>query len=263
MVAAAIIGSAVAGVAGSVISANGAQSAAQTQANAATQNEGNVLAAGQQANAQDLGAIGQANAPLQSYVNLGNQASGSLSNLLTGLGNGNAMNALQTMPGYQFELQQGLQAAQNGYAAKGLGSSGSAMKGAAQYAQGLASSDLGQYYNQLMGGVQAGGAAAASQSQNIANLNQAGANALMGGATNAASLGMAGASAAAAGQIGAANAISGGLTNLGNTVMQGTIASQQLQQGAALQNALTGNMYGGAYSAPYSVVYGYNTNPFG
>ena len=255
-IAAAIVGGGA--IIGGLISANGAQSAAQTQANAATQNEGNVLAAGQQANAQDLGAIGQANAPLQSYVNLGNQASGSLSNLLTGLGNGNAMSALQNMPGYQFELQQGLQAAQNGYAAKGLGSSGSAMKGAAQYAQGLASSDLGQYYNQLMGAVQSGGAAAASQSQNIANLNQAGANALMGGATNAASLGMAGASAAAAGQIGSANALASGITNAANAYGQFSLL-QQLQQSAPLQNALTGGMYGGSPS----VVYGYNTNPFG
>ncbi len=264
-IAAAIVGGA---VLSSVITSQGAQSAAQTQANAATSNENNVLQAGQQASGLDLGAIGSANAPLQPYVNLGNTATGGLNNLLSGMNNGTAMNALSSMPGYQFELQQGLQAAQNGYAAKGLGSSGSAMKGAAQYAQGLASSDLSNYYDQMMGAAQTGAGAAASQSQNISGLTQAGANALMGGATNAASLGMAGAAASAAGQIGAANALGSGIANAGNAYGQyamlqqqnQTLAQQQAMQTAMLNNALTGGG-GGMYGN--SVVYGYNTNPFG
>lgn len=45
---------------------------------------------------------------------------------------------LEATPGYQFALSQGLKSVQNSYAAKGLGSSGAAMKGAARFATGLA-----------------------------------------------------------------------------------------------------------------------------
>lgn len=46
--------------------------------------------------------------------------------------------ALAATPGYQFTLSQGLKAVQNSNAAKGLGSSGAALRGAADYASGLA-----------------------------------------------------------------------------------------------------------------------------
>lgn len=45
---------------------------------------------------------------------------------------------LEQTPGYQFALQQGLQATQSAAAAKGLGISGAALKEAANYATGLA-----------------------------------------------------------------------------------------------------------------------------
>ena len=45
---------------------------------------------------------------------------------------------LEQTPGYQFTLQQGLQATQSSAAARGLGVSGAALKGAATYATGLA-----------------------------------------------------------------------------------------------------------------------------
>ena len=49
-------------------------------------------------------------------------------------------------PGYQFALSQGLQAAQNSAAARGLGVSGAALKGAATFATGLADNT---YQNQF------------------------------------------------------------------------------------------------------------------
>jgi hypothetical protein len=49
-------------------------------------------------------------------------------------------------PGYQFNLSQGLRAAQNSAAARGLGVSGAALRGAANYATGLADST---YQNQF------------------------------------------------------------------------------------------------------------------
>jgi hypothetical protein len=45
---------------------------------------------------------------------------------------------LEKTPGYQFTLAQGLKATQNAAAARGLGISGAALKGAADYATGLA-----------------------------------------------------------------------------------------------------------------------------
>lgn len=57
---------------------------------------------------------------------------------------------LQNTPGYQWNLQQGLKAAQGSAAARGLGSSGAAIKGAEQYATGLADST---YQNQFQNAV--------------------------------------------------------------------------------------------------------------
>lgn len=63
-----------------------------------------------------------------------------------GLNSSQIQKFLQSTPGYAFTLDQGLKATQNGYAAKGLGRSGAAMKGAAQFASGLA----GQTYEQRL-----------------------------------------------------------------------------------------------------------------
>ena len=53
---------------------------------------------------------------------------------------------LEQTPGYQFTLQQGLESTQNSAAARGLGVSGAALKGAATYATGLADNT---YQNQF------------------------------------------------------------------------------------------------------------------
>ena len=53
---------------------------------------------------------------------------------------------LEKTPGYQFNLSQGLKATQSSAAARGLGVSGAAMKGAATFATGLADST---YQNQF------------------------------------------------------------------------------------------------------------------
>lgn len=238
---------AVGAVAGGMIQSQGAQSAASTEANAATQNENNVLATGQQASQMDLGAISGANAPLQPYVTLGNTATGTLSNLLTGANNGQMQQALQSMPGYQFQLQQGLESTQNGFAARGLGSSGAAMKGAANYAEGLASSNYQNFWNNALSAANMGAGAAATQSQNIGNLTMAGANALTGAAGQGAQLGMAGAAASAAGQIGAANALGSSISTAGNLFGQ--------------YNMLTGMMnpsYGTLGGAGATSMYGSN-----
>jgi hypothetical protein len=54
---------------------------------------------------------------------------------------------LEQTPGYQFTLGQGLKAVQSANAAKGLGVSGAALKGAAQFATGLANNTYKDQFN--------------------------------------------------------------------------------------------------------------------
>lgn len=69
---------------------------------------------------------------------------------------------LQQTPGYQFNLAQGLKSTQNSAAARGLGTSGAALKAASSYATGLADST---YQNQF--------ANATTNAQNVYNANRA------------------------------------------------------------------------------------------
>jgi hypothetical protein len=62
-----------------------------------------------------------------------------------------AMANFQQSPGYQWQLQQGLQATDAGAAAKGMLRSGATLKAEQTFGQGLANQDFTQYYNRLMG----------------------------------------------------------------------------------------------------------------
>jgi hypothetical protein len=134
---------------------------------------------------------------------------------------------LEQTPGYQFQMSQGLKALQSANAAKGLGVSGAALKGAAQFATGLANSNYQQQFanaqqrfadvsglstlqqNQLQG--------QAARLQNVAALGEsAAAQTGTTGASLAQSQGnalIAGGQANAAGTIGASNALTGGINN--------------------------------------------------
>jgi hypothetical protein len=83
-----------------------------------------------------------------------------------------AMGGFQTSPGYQFQLQEGLNSIDAGAAARGMLASGQTQKAEMQYAQGLASQDFGNYYNRLLGistqGLQAAGTQA-NASMNAGN----------------------------------------------------------------------------------------------
>lgn len=120
---------------------------------------------------------------------------------------------LRQTPGYQFNLNQGLKSVQNGAAARGLGSSGAALKGGAAYATGLADSTYqNQFQNavtnklnafNMLSGVGQLGENAAAQTGNIgANLTQGAANSLTQAGT-----------AQAAGLNGAANALTNGVNS--------------------------------------------------
>lgn len=54
---------------------------------------------------------------------------------------------LEATPGYKFNLTQGLKATQNSAAARGLGNSGAALKGAAAFATGLADNTYQNQFN--------------------------------------------------------------------------------------------------------------------
>lgn len=220
-IAAAIGGAALVGVAGSALtassSADAAKSAAQTQANAANN-----------ASAQQLAMFEQMRQSLQPFVNTGVSANSQLASLTGTNPGGNPLTApltkafqptmaqLAATPGYQFSLQQGLEATQNSYAAQGLGASGAAQKGAANYAEGLA----GTTYQQQFGNYLA-------QNQQIYNmlggLNSQGENAAagvgnagLGAATTAGGFSTSGAAATAGGTIGAANAFTAGVGGASN-----------------------------------------------
>lgn len=83
----------------------------------------------------------------------------------------NAIQAsLESLPGYQFTKTQGLKATQNAAAARGLGVSGAALKGAASYATGLANQTYGDQVNRLQG-VATMGQNAAAQTGSLATTN--------------------------------------------------------------------------------------------
>ena len=77
---------------------------------------------------------------LSPYTSMGTAAANQLTSQLPSLSQGfnPTMAQLEQTPGYQFAQQQGLESTQNSYAARGLGVSGAALKGAANYATGLA-----------------------------------------------------------------------------------------------------------------------------
>ena len=134
---------------------------------------------------------------------------------------------LEATPGYQFTLSQGLKAVQSAAAARGLGMSGASVKGAADYATGLASQTYQQQFNIQQQQFADYGSLNSAQQGNLTNqFNRY--NALAGlGENAAAQLGNTGANLAnqagtflsqagldsAAGTTGASNALTGGVNN--------------------------------------------------
>jgi len=243
-----------ASLAGASMQSNAIQSAAQQQA-----------AAAQQAQASQMAMFNQVQQNISPFMQGGQTALQQLQGL-TGTGAGGnpltaplttpfqpTMEQLEQTPGYQFSLGQGLKATQNSYAAQGLGASGAAMKGAANYAEGLAGTTYQQQFQNFQQGFQNN----LTQNAQIANILQ---NQVNMGANSAAGLSsagiqsqgmanqalMSGAAASAAGTVGQANALAGGLTG----------ATSSLGSGAtnyALLNMMQNNgMFGGGGNTAYS-----------
>lgn len=206
MGAAAVVGgiAAVASVAGSVMSSSAAGKAADKQAAAA-----NNAAAQSQAQYQ------QTRNDLAPYRDAGSAALNALGGQMPYLEStfNPTQAALEATPGYQFTRNQGLQGVQNSASARGLGVSGAAMKGAADYATGLADNtyqtqfnidqaNKTNAYNKLMGLIGAGQSSAAQTGAFGQQATQ-----------NSGKFLTSGANAEAAGIVGGSNALAGGLNS--------------------------------------------------
>jgi len=117
---------------------------------------------------------------------------------------------LSNLPGYQFQLQQGLAGVEGSAAARGGALSGNALQGVQQYGQGLASMQFQNYMSQLAGLAGQGQSAASGVAQSGGNLIP-GAGASQAAGVNAA------AQYGAAGQMGAYNQLASGFTTAFNS----------------------------------------------
>jgi len=181
---------------------------------------------------------------------------------------------LEQTPGYQFNLSQGLKATQSAAAAKGLGVSGAALKGAATYATGLADSTYQNQFNnaqqiysdlfnnaqqnfnnslnantqQYTGFMNMGQADVNRQNQNYSNLlsaaslgqnaaAQVGNQGVQSAANSGNFLTQAG-NAQAAGQVGTANALGGSLTGLASQYQQYQLLNNLFGNNSSSNNSL-------------------------
>ncbi|WP_104655092.1 hypothetical protein [Ralstonia insidiosa] len=228
-VAAAIGVSAAAGLAGAAMSSSAASDAADTQAGAARDTAAMQNAQWQQTQTNlrpflDLGT--NAINPLMRAMGYDTNWNADPSNILNQTFTAPTLAEAQQTPGYQFTLQNGLKAIQNSASANGLGASGAALKGAANYATGLANSTYGDVFNRNLTTFNTNYGSAANRVNRLWSLVGSGQNAAATngqlGASTMNSIGdtlMGGANAAAAGQVGSANAISSGLNSVGSNAL--------------------------------------------
>jgi len=210
------------GAAGSVASSLIGSSSARGSAQQATDTQQQALLA-EQAMAQPYATAGQiAESELGAELQAGALGQPAPTDLT----------AIANMPGYQFTLRQGLQATQNAAAAQGLGVSGPALLGAANYATGLAQSNFQQYFNDYW----------ANQNNRfnmLSNLVGIGANAAVGAGSNVANT----ASGIANAQLAQGAATASGFTGAGNALSSFTSSP-------AFQNLLMGKSGGSAVVTP-------------
>ncbi len=185
---------------------------------------------------------------LQPFIDTGQSANKSLNDLL-GVGSDNPLlspllkaptmteSQLQSTPGYQFNLRQGLKSTQNSAAARGLGSSGAALKGADAYSTGLADSTYQQQFSNAVTNQ-------TNQYNRLLGASSLGENAAAGLGNNAQATGAnIGNNIIGAGNAQAA-AYTGAGTGIGNALMTGS-AINNLQNMYGNQNQAIGSSSGG------------------
>ena len=217
-VATAIIGAGVVGAATTAYAANKAASAQTSAANTAAQTSLNMY--------------NTTRGDLSPFRNIGGVAADQLTNRLTDLTSPIVMDqaALEQTPGYQFNKTQGLKAVQNSAAARGLGASGAALKGAATFATGLADNT---YQNQFANAV----TNQTNAYNRLKGLVDTGENA----AAQTGVAGTAAANTAASAQIGAGNAQAAGINAIGTGVnnLTNNIAGYAMYRGLYGNNSPT------------------------
>lgn len=227
-------------VASSLISSDSSRSSANTQSDAA-----NHSAELQQQQFQ------QTRDSLQPFINTGYEAQGSLRNLL-GLGTPTDTGTYGSLsrpfdaaafdqykdPGYQFQLQQGLQGLQNSQAAQNGALSGAALKDLIGFNQGMANTAYQNAYTRFADQRD-------STYKRLADLLGVGENAAAGvgnmGVQTSSNIGntlTSGAAARAAGQIGSANAFTGGINNgMGYYMLNNMTGGNLFGGGGGISNA--------------------------
>jgi hypothetical protein len=140
---------------------------------------------------------------------------------------------LEATPGYKFALSQGLKSVQNSAAARGLGTSGAALKGAAGFATGLADQT---YQSNLLNPLMALSNLGENAAMQSGSLGQS-------GLANANALSIGGANASAAGTVGSANALAGGLNSLGSAPLNYQLYSKLLGSGGSSGGSGGGDFY--------------------
>ncbi len=157
------------------------------------------------ATAQQQEMFDKSSANLEPFISTGTNAASKLSSLqgLTNSDPAAIQKTLTGLPGYRFNLQQGLKSTQNSAAARGLATSGAALKAASQYATGLADSNYNNYVTGLQNTTSMGANAANGLANTSATVGSNLANTITGAGN-----------AKAAGTLGTANAEIGGLNGL-------------------------------------------------
>lgn len=223
------VGSAVGGIVGGSMSASASKKAAQIQADA------QLKAAQLQIEEQDK-IFNKQQELLSPYMATGTQA---LSSLNKGMADGGyftknfTMADMETDPGYQFDLQQGLQAVQRSAAAQGTLSSGGTLKSIANYTKGLASEEVNNAYNRYVTNQN-------NQFNRLSAMATLGSNAaatLTGAAQNQGNqvgttlvnTTIGAGNATAGGVVGSSNAISQAITGASNTYSQYTTLNKLLE----------------------------------
>ena len=243
-ITAAVIGGA-AVLGGAYMSSQGAQNAANTQANAASQQQSNLLAAGQQASQQFTPYANYGATPLASltannpYFNQQFTAADLKSNLA---------------PNYQFMLGQGLGATSENVNVGGGGSNANMAR--TKFAEDYASNAYQNAFNNFQ--TQRGNIAAIDLANTGVGLagSTGSANAQLGTATNIANLGIGSANATAASQIAQGNIYGGAANSLGSIGYATALGQNNANSGSALSSLSSQNwnapQIGGAPSGGYS-----------
>lgn len=220
-------------VGATALSAGASIYGASQQAGAAKSAAASQEAAANQATQTEQNMFNTVSGYEQPFISGGQAAYGTLNDLLGVGGSGNStqmQDTLNNLPGYQFTLNQGLKSVQNSAAARGLADSGAALKGAANYATGLANSGYQGYVTGL---------------QNSANTGASAANSLAGFGTSTAS--QIGANQIGAGNAAAGASIAGGnaAANAANGIGGSAVSLSQLY---TLNNILNANNAGSSGS---------------